>query len=248
MFLMPLRDVLRCAIFDTKEKCIRHDVLIRIIGAKDLVADKAQPHFLYTKLSWERTDSLPMLPGQTERIYPDSNLRMIELFGSMRTRGFTHNFPIILDRNFKLVEGAHRLAVAYALGIDPIPVCITNKAASIEDLRWFETRFSKFEWAQIEAQRSEILVFIAGVPAVHSTPDILPTAATMPPAAVIPIAAPPVKAEPPKAATPPAPIAPPVGPPAAAIVQPGATQTPSVAIVAPVVIQTTPPKADEKKK
>ena len=76
------------------------------------------------------------LKAQTLHCSPETakqRLSMLEvLVNSMRMRGFDADRPVLVDTNMSIIDGLHRLAVAWLLGIERIP-CDIVKANPVFD-------------------------------------------------------------------------------------------------------------------
>lgn len=54
------------------------------------------------------------------------------LIESMSTNGFLSEYPLVLNKHFAVVDGAHRLAIALYLGIQSVPVIFPQEAFDFE--------------------------------------------------------------------------------------------------------------------
>ncbi len=157
------KDAIRRAVFDARWNCIRIDIPIRVLGTRHYLR-LGEPHFLWFKLSWERAESLSMPPTRTQRNLDIHAARLTELVDSMQFRGFDPAFPIEANSAGELYEGAHRLAVAYALKIPSVWVETVAESAGLltDDCEWYVERFSKYSRMIIGETRNEMLSYCGG--------------------------------------------------------------------------------------
>lgn len=149
-FDMYLKELVNKVLF-VGDKCIRHDIIIRLM-AVECYMRTGETGELYEKLQKRRMATLaedrdlPYDPGR----FP----RLIESFGEI---GFGKETPIIIGRNEKIIEGAHRLACCICFSIDLVPMELWSDAeGGGEDLRWFAENFTEEENNVIARRREEI--------------------------------------------------------------------------------------------
>ena len=71
-----------------------------------------------------------------------SEEEFISLIQSFEKNGFDDNYPILLNKNFELVDGGHRLACCLYFGIDKIKVSTNEKVFNLAmrdySFKWFQ--------------------------------------------------------------------------------------------------------------
>ena len=152
MNIISTRDMIRCCLFDRAGQCIRLDVIIRLIGA-ECWREGGRVHFVYDKLMYERCFSLPAVPTLPTN-HPQ---RFTDLLQSMKGKGYLKEFPVELDQNGKLYEGAHRIAAVLMFGIKELSFSITSEPASFVGIEnhqptWYTDRFCSYEMQIINSK------------------------------------------------------------------------------------------------
>lgn len=111
----------------------RYDIVVRLLAVKEYYGDNTFGWFLYRKM-------------QNERIYEGyaelSVERFIQLIKSYEANGYDTVSEILVDKNLKLVDGSHRIALAIYYNLSYIKVRIVDEeVANGFGIDWFKKRF-----------------------------------------------------------------------------------------------------------
>ncbi len=149
-FTISPTDLLRLAVFPDG-KCIRHDVVVRYIAARQYLSGSGLS-YLYEKQQRMRIARISADP--CEVFTPQ---RFIDLLESIRAKGYDPERPITLGNDWSLREGSHRVAAAVALKLPEIHVLrFFSKPGGAEDVAIYESTFSKHERDYIERVGTEL--------------------------------------------------------------------------------------------
>ena len=76
------------------------------------------------------------------------------LIKSFETNGFLKEYPLQLNKDFMVIDGAHRLALALYMGIEMVPVCFNEKYYNVDfdySLQWMiDNGFGKYKEKLLE--------------------------------------------------------------------------------------------------
>lgn len=65
-----------------------------------------------------------------------------ELYQSMKETGFDAHHPVLIDNEYRIIDGLHRLALAALLGIEQVPCVVYNAKACYDDVLGADNRFT----------------------------------------------------------------------------------------------------------
>lgn len=116
-------------------------ILMRYYAAKCYLEknNEEEAFRLYNEMQQKRFEFKPQIGKEKA----DNEKAFKELIDSIVKNGFYDNSPILINKNLKLFNGSHRLAIALLLHIDYVPVKITAESEDKDypyDLSWFESQ------------------------------------------------------------------------------------------------------------
>ncbi len=132
---------------DKNPRYYRYDVIVRYLAIEELHGKKN--HFGYSLYK-------KMIKARDKMDYPKK--RVTFLIKNMVLKGFDSHFPIPVNRLKEIVDGGHRLAFAFYLGIEKVPIISHGFNEKVWfGLDWFEKNgFSKKEIDLIKLKKEEI--------------------------------------------------------------------------------------------
>lgn len=92
---------------------------------------------IYNNMQRKRVSQKPIIPrekAENEKCFK-------ELIDSIKNNGFKDNYPILINNQFRLVDGSHRLSIALYLKIPFVPVTMTKETIDIDpdySIEWFK--------------------------------------------------------------------------------------------------------------
>ena len=109
----------------------RSDMLVRFNAIQSYVVSNTHSFDMYKNMQRARQN----ISLNQEADYVEKFKRLID---SIIENGFDPKYPIKCSKDYKLVDGSHRLALAYYLNLKYVPVQITmNKSIIPYDYDWF---------------------------------------------------------------------------------------------------------------
>ena len=129
---------------------LRCDIIVRYLAIEEYYGLNEYGFAMYKKMQTARLD---------KKRAEDAVRKFKELIRSYDENGYDKNSRIILDRNLKLIDGSHRLALALYHGISDINAQIINIVEDIEySIDWFISNgFSGDEVDRIVTKYQSIL-------------------------------------------------------------------------------------------
>lgn len=142
---MALKDLLSLCLWEGGE-CVRPDIIVRYMNAEALIDGAEHNIPLYTKLSERRKatmkkDGAWQAPADFDANRARNIIRLL--------RAGWEECPVVLGRDGKLIDGAHRIATAMAMPQD-VWVVVWDREGSKTADGWFENNFTAEEWACIK--------------------------------------------------------------------------------------------------
>ena len=107
-----------------KDNYFSAHLMIRLLAIRNYFNENDYGWKLYNKMQNERVASNPLVP----KYMADHEEQFKELIESMKQNSFDYNHPITINKDFMIVDGAHRLATALYFGLEKVPVTITKKS------------------------------------------------------------------------------------------------------------------------
>ena len=115
----------------------RYDIVVRLLAIEDYFGENDFGFDLYRKMQDNR-----VRPGYAKTAV----IRFQELIKSIKEYGYDENSEIIVDCNLRLIDGAHRVALAIYHNISKVKIRILKKSSDIDyGLKWFEQCFNSEE-------------------------------------------------------------------------------------------------------
>lgn len=111
-------------------------IMIRILAIKNYYHENSNGWELYNKMQNERVASNPLVP----KYMADHQEDFKKLIKSFEKNGYDYNYPIVINKDYMIIDGAHRLACCIYFGIEKVPVIITPKSY------YDEVRDYSFNW------------------------------------------------------------------------------------------------------
>lgn len=115
----------------------RYDIIVRLLAVKHYYKKNNFGFNFYRKM-------------QDSRVYPGYSViaekRFKELINSVADCGYDEDSEIIVDKNLKLIDGSHRIALAIYYHIEKVRIRVLNKFEDIHyGLDWFRQYFGEAE-------------------------------------------------------------------------------------------------------
>lgn len=112
------------------------DVIIRYIAIENYYGKENNGFEHYSVMQSTRVRNNPMIPSYRD----DNGKRFKELIKSVEENGYMNEYPISLNIDGMLFEGAHRLALALYHNLDEISYVFDNTITYTPDysLDWFD--------------------------------------------------------------------------------------------------------------
>ena len=128
----------------------RYDLIVRYKAIHDFLNGKSIGIDLYKKMQDKRSGS--------DYRYPWKFFK--SLINNFHSIGYDTNFPILVNNDLHIVDGAHRVACSIYFNIPFIPININKRLNySIYNLDWFhENSFSDFEISELKKDKEKIFL------------------------------------------------------------------------------------------
>lgn len=128
----------------------RYDIIVRYLVVSEYYKNSDKGFEIYRKMQDKR-----MGDGYSV----GAEQRFKSLISSYEKNGYDENSRIILDRNYGLIDGSHRIAMALYYGYDNISALILNSVHSVDySITWFiENGFSDEQISLIKETADELL-------------------------------------------------------------------------------------------
>jgi len=120
-----------------KKEFNRYDILVRLLAVEEYYRLNDIGFDLYCKMQ-----NLRVRNGYGVL----ARKRFTDLIQSFEQNGYDENSEIIVDKELKLIDGAHRIALALCRDVKKVKIRILDKISDVQyDLKWFQARFSDKE-------------------------------------------------------------------------------------------------------
>ncbi len=118
------------------------DVIIRYLAIENYYNKNDDGFNLYSKMQKIRVNSNKRIPKYRD----DQGTRFKKLIHSYEEKGYNLKYPVQLNKDFKLFDGAHRLALALYYDEETIPVYVDFTVDYTPDysIDWFEKHEMKY--------------------------------------------------------------------------------------------------------
>ena len=112
------------------------DVIIKYIALESYLNGDKYGIELYNQMQKRRIELNNRIPKSRD----DGGKRYFELIESIMTNGYDLNSAVVLNKDFCILDGTHRLAIALYLNLDKISVKFDNTSNDVVDYStdWFE--------------------------------------------------------------------------------------------------------------
>jgi len=121
------------------------DLLIRTLAIDNYFNKNSYGFNLYNKVQHARVNQIKAIP----RKQYNNVKRFKKLIKSIQKKGFDINFPLFVNKNGIVIDGAHRLAICLYFGIKEVPVVYKKEFADIDydySLEWLKNNgFGQYE-------------------------------------------------------------------------------------------------------
>lgn len=126
LFVNSMKDNYNCA-----------DILVRLLAIDCYYGKNSDGFKIYNEMQYKRVIKNPNVPN--ERAYNEKHF--IELIKSFEKSKFNFQYPLQVNRDIEILDGAHRLALALYHHIDYVPIyfsdCRLNRKIDYS-LEWFK--------------------------------------------------------------------------------------------------------------
>ena len=135
MKIMNTKDALKKAM---KENDYSYDIYFRMAVIDEYYKGNEDIWNLYAKMQYIRCSNNNQIP----REMIDHKQEFIELIKNMKNNGFDYNYPILINQNGLIIDGAHRMACALYYDFPKISVCMHKDYIDFEPEKygkeWFK--------------------------------------------------------------------------------------------------------------
>ena len=119
-----------------KQNMNASDIMIRLLAIDNFYEKNDYGFELYNKMQKTRVSKIKEIPHRMKEYEEDFKV----LIKSFEERGYDSSYPVDLNQNFEVFDGAHRLALAIYFNIEKIPVRFSEKYIDKEydySVQWF---------------------------------------------------------------------------------------------------------------
>lgn len=132
---VPTLWLLKKSMIDSKLLFNAH-LMVRYRAIDDFYNGRKKWWDIYNEMQKKRVSQNLSIP----RDKMDNETSFKKLICSIEKNGFDYKYPIVINKNFRLVDGSHRLALALYFKMEYVPVLIDEKSYDFEkdySLKWF---------------------------------------------------------------------------------------------------------------
>jgi len=126
LYLKTMKDNMNCC-----------DIWVRFLAIDNYYGLNDNGFKIYNDVQHYRVSSKSIIP----RHQYDNEAAFRALIDSFEKRGFDNKYPLCLNKNFMVIDGAHRLALALYMGIDKVPVEFKEKYYDVDfdySMKWMK--------------------------------------------------------------------------------------------------------------
>lgn len=130
-------------VYDVLDFCMKdcdfsYDIYFRMAVIDNYLHDNKKNIWdLYNKMQLTRCGQIKEIPDNM-RNHKDE---FIELINNFKENGFSDKYPLSINKNYQVIDGAHRIACSLYFGIDDVYVVAPREFYDVEprsyDKQWF---------------------------------------------------------------------------------------------------------------
>lgn len=131
---MPTYYLYRKTMKDNMNCC---DIWVRFLAIDNYFGLNSDGFGIYNDVQHYRVSSKSIIP----RHQYDNEEAFKALIDSIVSNGFDSQYPLCLNKDYMVIDGAHRLALALYLGIDRVPVVFKEKYYDVDfdySMQWMK--------------------------------------------------------------------------------------------------------------
>lgn len=121
-----------------KDNEYSYDIYFRMAVIEEYLKGNVGIWDLYNKVQKIRCSQIKHIPLEMQ----NHKYEFIHLINSIKTYGYDYNYPILLNKDGLIIDGAHRMACSLFFDIPLISVCIDKSSLehipSDYSMKWFE--------------------------------------------------------------------------------------------------------------
>ena len=120
------------------------DIWVRFLAIDNYYKKNTNGFEIYNEVQHYRVNQKKIIP----RNQYDNEETFRKLISSFEKNGFMKEYPLCLNKDFMVIDGAHRLALALYNGIEMVPVCFQEKYYDVDfdySVQWMKNNgFDKY--------------------------------------------------------------------------------------------------------
>lgn len=120
-----------------EEKLYNAHLMIRYKAVESYYNNDRKWWNIYNDMQRKRVSQKSIIPKEKA----ENETAFRNLIESIEKKGFKDDNPIIINRNFRLIDGSHRLTLALYFDIPYVPVTMTKETIDMDpeySLKWFK--------------------------------------------------------------------------------------------------------------
>lgn len=113
------------------------DIWVRFLAIDNYYGKNTDGFDIYNEIQHYRVSQKKIIP----RHQYDNEENFRNLIASFEKNGFMKEYPLCLNKDFMVIDGAHRLALALYMGIEMVPVTFKEKYYDVDfdySIKWLE--------------------------------------------------------------------------------------------------------------
>lgn len=126
------------------------DIWVRFLAIDNYYKKNNDGFQIYNEVQHYRVNYKKVIPREQY----DNEVAFRNLIKSFEINGFLKEYPLQLNKDFMVIDGAHRLALALYMGIEMVPVCFDAKYYNVDfdySLQWMiDNGFGKYKEKLLE--------------------------------------------------------------------------------------------------
>jgi SAM-dependent methyltransferase len=141
-----------------EEHLDRYDIIVRLLAIENLQGLNDFGISLYNKMQVSREQYLHEqgIKIKPEDLFAYKKNTLKELIRNFEANGFDKKKPLVVNSNYKLIDGSHRLACALFFNSKSIAIKNTHKTKVPYGLNWFGNFFTEDELEIISKKEDEV--------------------------------------------------------------------------------------------
>lgn len=139
-----------------KDNFYNAHLLVRYIAVEKFYNNDDSWWEVYNEMQRKRVAMIPIIPREKA----ENEVLFKNLMRSFEKNGFIEDYPILVNKDLRLVDGSHRLALALYFGIEKVPITIVKEYFDLDpeySLDWFKENGFNDIIAKIVDKYNEIL-------------------------------------------------------------------------------------------